>query len=405
MMTGNSILLAGAVPGQAAGNSVSTDTLRAALASQGDLGLLTHEISPFPRLRQKEYSGIATLALGVQPVCVHGEAALAGWMYASAIRRYTCGWAVNSRYASALHAAGLPYVIWEPTRLRDELAISDLPAIWRSGRGSGLGMILHKGLLPLDEMLERKLYRDATAVLPMSEYTRERILAIGEISPTKVRVLPHPPAPDFLEALERARDEAAPTCDSNECAKLRLLFVGRVDDPRKNFALLSDAFARLYELGIPATLSVIGPHGDQWRSRLSVTDVKAVKFFGRVSNAELARAFLDHDVLVLPSRQEGFGIVVAEALHAGLPVVATHCGGPEHMIRESGGGILVEDSASAIASAIRVLAADRRRRCEMSERGRAYARHELSTERFCERVASELALLRASSHVDKFSPS
>jgi glycosyltransferase involved in cell wall biosynthesis len=102
----------------------------------------------------------------------------------------------------------------------------------------------------------------------------------------------------------------------------------------------------------------------------------------------LAEEYLSHDVFVLPSRQEGFGVVVAEALHAGLPVISTHCAGPEETIRASEGGVLVDHGAQAIAAAIQMLAADRSCRLGLAEKARSYAERELSFPLFTARVRS-----------------
>jgi glycosyltransferase involved in cell wall biosynthesis len=393
-MPSERVLLAGAAPGMAAGNSVSTATLYAALTAQHHVDLLTHEISAYPRLRRGRAADVRTLVLGVQPLSVHGESALAGRLHARAIREYSCGWAVNSRYAGALHAAGIPYVIWEPTTLRDELAVIDQAAVRRSGRGSGLGTALHKAILPFDEWLEHRLYMGATAVLAMSEYTRDRIQAIHGLGPSRLRILPHPPSPNFMAALHGASGRAAGR-DQFADDSLRLLFVGRVDDPRKNFALLCDALMTLRSSGNSVTLTVAGPYSEQWRRRLRRDVAAGIRFMGRISEEQLVEAFREHDMLVVSSRQEGFGIVVAEALHAGLPVVSTRCGGPEQVIRESESGVLVDHSVGAIVAAIRDLARDPARRFAMGERGMHYARRELSTERFCERVDAEVTRLIA----------
>ena len=398
------ILLAGALPGEAAGNSVSTDTLLAALLANGPVRLLTHETSLLPHARVFVHSSAPAISLGVQPLCIHGEATVAARVYRRQLRAFSCGWAVNSRYACALRAAGVPYLIWEPTVLREELAITDMAAARHSGRGSGLGVLLHKALLPIDERLEGKLYRGAVAVLAMSEYTAGTIRSLHGLGNEKLRVLAHPPPPAFLDALARARREVDRRCGKNEeigsaRRPIRLLFVGRVDDPRKNFLLLRDAFETLEADSINAMLTVVGPHNSEWRRSLNLENKKSIQFTGEVPESDLVSALLTHDALVVPSRQEGLGIVVTEAMHAGLPVVSTRCGGPEQMLRESGGGILVEHSPRALAAAIHALAADPALRAVMGRRGRKYAEHELSTGRFQERVAQELELLRAAARL------
>ena len=98
-----------------------------------------------------------------------------------------------------------------------------------------------------------------------------------------------------------------------------LTFVGRSDDTRKNLPLLLDAFALVRRERPSARLRLVGspPPGPV---------PPGVDVVGVVADvaAELRRAAL----FVLPSTQEGFGIVAAEALAAGLPVLTTPSGGP-----------------------------------------------------------------------------
>ena len=65
-----------------------------------------------------------------------------------------------------------------------------------------------------------------------------------------------------------------------------------------------------------------------------------VKIVTIVPHKELPVWFRASDIMVLPSIHEGFGLVAAEALACGRPVVATKCGGPEDIVKE-GLGILV----------------------------------------------------------------
>ena len=76
--------------------------------------------------------------------------------------------------------------------------------------------------------------------------------------------------------------------------------------------------------------------------------------------ASVAPELRQASLFVLPSFQEGFGIVVAEALASGVPAVVTPCGGPEELVRESGGGTVLPDfEPGTLADAIVTALGDR----------------------------------------------
>jgi glycosyltransferase involved in cell wall biosynthesis len=89
------------------------------------------------------------------------------------------------------------------------------------------------------------------------------------------------------------------------------------------------------------------------------------------------------DVLVLPSRQEPFGTVLAEAMAVGTPVVATRVGGLAEVVEDGVTGVLVEpgDPAALAAATLRVLG----RRAEMSAAARESAQR-FHTERVADRI-------------------
>ena len=149
-------------------------------------------------------------------------------------------------------------------------------------------------------------------------------------------------------------------------------------EPRKNLETLLDAHELLHgELA----LAVVGAAGWGPQPRL---DRPGVIRLGYVDDGELARLYRGASVFVYPSRFEGFGIPVLEAMSSGVPVVASS----HESLDEACGDAAVRadpDSPEAIAAAIREAL---ERRDELVQRGFAQA------SRFTTRAMGE-ALLAA----------
>ncbi len=124
---------------------------------------------------------------------------------------------------------------------------------------------------------------------------------------------------------------------------LGLLFVGTLV-PVKNIDLLLRAYASVRDrLGLPLTLAgdgVLRPSLEALSAELRLGD--AVTFTGARSREEVAGLMGRARALLLPSRSEGWPLVIAESLARGTPVVASRVGGiPEILGSEEEGGILV----------------------------------------------------------------
>lgn len=117
-----------------------------------------------------------------------------------------------------------------------------------------------------------------------------------------------------------------PTGEQNDFA----LAVGRIA-PEKGFDLLVEACAGLTGLKV----KVVG-EGDGLL-RLSNGSPASMEWLGMRSRGEVRTLMQRARFLIMPSRYETFGNVVAEALACGKPVVATKCGGPQEMIDPSNG--------------------------------------------------------------------
>jgi len=89
--------------------------------------------------------------------------------------------------------------------------------------------------------------------------------------------------------------------------------------------------------------------------------------------ASVAEPLRKSALFVLPSLQEGFGLVVAEALAAGVPALVTPSGGPEDLVHDSGGGEVLESfDADELTDRAAALLGDGDRLLDMRRRGRAY---------------------------------
>lgn len=97
----------------------------------------------------------------------------------------------------------------------------------------------------------------------------------------------------------------------------KFLFVGRLAK-EKNLKLLIEVFAQLPHL----TLTIIGEGKE--KSSLQSLASRNVKILGHVPNSLLPQYYQQHDIFVLPSLQEPWGLVVEEALFYGLPVIASN---------------------------------------------------------------------------------
>ena len=66
----------------------------------------------------------------------------------------------------------------------------------------------------------------------------------------------------------------------------------------------------------------------------------------------MAEEYRDADAFVLASRLETFGVVYIEAMAAGLPVIATACGGPEDFVSPDNGILVPKEDVPALADAM-----------------------------------------------------
>ncbi|MCL5734618.1 MAG: glycosyltransferase family 4 protein [Actinobacteria bacterium] len=138
----------------------------------------------------------------------------------------------------------------------------------------------------------------------------------------------------------------------------RILFIGRAE-PRKGLAVLLEAFAELRQRMPEASLVLAGPSWDEVRALLhskhaNPGNLDGVEALGRVPLDEKLEQMRRAEVLCAPSLGgESFGIVLTEALAAGIPVAASDIPGYRAVLAEGAAGVLVPPGdAGALGTAL-----------------------------------------------------
>jgi glycosyltransferase involved in cell wall biosynthesis len=193
--------------------------------------------------------------------------------------------------------------------------------------------------------LARPILRRARLVIAASSVLAQQATELGA---SDVRVIPH--------GVEVPRDVAEPT-DPPE-----VLFAGRLSS-EKGIRELVEASA-----GMNLVVAGDGPLRDEVPAAL-----------GFVPHDELLGLYARASVVVCPSHREGFGVVCAEAMAHGRPVVAGAVGGLLDLVVDGQTGVLVPPrDAAALRAALERLLADRALRRRMGAAGRDRARRFLS---------------------------
>jgi glycosyltransferase involved in cell wall biosynthesis len=178
--------------------------------------------------------------------------------------------------------------------------------------------------------------RKAKRVLTVSERTRRDLRELYGIPDEKIVVTPNGVDPAFTPSNKVLQGEY-------------VLFVGAVQERKNPLAALAAAEA----VGLP--LVVAGPAKDAALTR--ELERRGADVRGYVDQEELVRLYRGAGCLVLPSRYEGFGLPVLEAMACGTPVVAV----PDPALREVAGDAAVWAEEHELADGIRRALAERER--------------------------------------------
>ncbi|MEM7544278.1 MAG: glycosyltransferase family 4 protein [Pseudomonadota bacterium] len=211
--------------------------------------------------------------------------------------------------------------------------------------------------------MERHALALAAHTVVTSETTKRTLVDEFGLVPEAITV-----APPGLDRAPPARAKAGPPL---------ILTVASIT-PRKGHDVLVRALARIEDQDWTCLLA--GPDdrnaatADALRAQIAAAEMKhRIHMIGPQSAEELDALYARATIFCLPSRYEGYGMVFAEAMMRGLPVVACDAGAVADLVPCTAGRLVPVDDDAALASAIGDLLRNPVLRTSMAQRGREFA--------------------------------
>ena len=233
----------------------------------------------------------------------------------------------------------------------------------------------------------------AWRLLANSEHTghllREDFPAVAD----RVRVVPLCIDPRRTEAWERD-----PAPDPSAGRAPAALIIGRMwaEERGKGHDALIAAWPRVRGAVPDAEIWIVGEGNDRQRLETLAQERDlgdSVRFLGRVEDAELARCYRRAALLAMPSRQEGFGLVYAEALWHGTPCIASTADAAGEIVADGETGRLVPyGDPDTLADAVIALLSDPAFRARLGATGMRRARERYAYPRFRDDLLTALEL-------------
>jgi len=207
--------------------------------------------------------------------------------------------------------------------------------------------------------LVARVARRAAVWTFVSRWLRDEALALAPLGETEV--IPMPVATARFAPPDPSTDRDG------------LLFVGRLNE-QKGVADLLRA-AALQQTRVPLTIVGDGPLRDELHALAASSGVAArVRWVPTVTQDELARLYARASALVVPSRDEGLGLVGVEAMLCETPVLAFASGGLVDVVEDQETGLLAPaGDVAALARSMDAIVDDPARARALGTRGRAHA--------------------------------
>lgn len=242
------------------------------------------------------------------------------------------------------------------------------PALYATARARRVPFVLWTGMWyhpqsrfhSATRRFTESVYRDVGAIVAYGDHVKRFLCDVPGVEPDKVFVAGQAVDAGPFSAARASRNGTGP----------EILFVGQWEE-YKGVESLFDAFARLGD--VQARLRIVGNGSLEDLVRRRAAADPRIEVVGYVPQADLPGELARSRCLVLPSvttdiDKEPWGLVVNEAMHAGVPVVASDAVGAAAggLVRDGRNGFVVpERDSAALADALRRLVADEERAARM----------------------------------------
>ncbi len=266
--------------------------------------------------------------------------------------------------SDVLHVPGFDAPFWKPCPV--VLTVHDLIGVLFPNNFPPAARFYWSRWLPAS-------VRNATHVVADSEHTRHDLINLLGVHESRVTVVPLAAGAQYRPVLDPAAVQAVR--HRYTLPQRFILFVGTVE-PRKGLDTLVDAFARVRGTYEDIGLVIAGKRG--WYTARLFADIgrlglaETVIFTDYVRDEDLPALYCAADVLALPSRYEGFGLTVLEAMACGTPVVCSNSSSLPEVAGDAAIMVPPGEPDSLAEGLSQALASEDMRRC-MRERGIAQA--------------------------------
>jgi glycosyltransferase involved in cell wall biosynthesis len=194
---------------------------------------------------------------------------------------------------------------------------------------------------------------------------------------------------NIFQGISKAEIERKPPKRLLDAECFKVIYVGRLTDC-KGIPFLIEGFLKLLQAGINAKLFLVGDGEDEMKTKDLVLRLGLEERVVFLGYKEFPQLYMQEaDVLVLPSKEEGFGRVLLEAMDAGTPVIGTSIGGIPEIIRHGRNGLLVSyGDVSALKEAMLRIYSDTSLRMRLVEGGFETVRKRFGKERYFKELES-----------------